>query len=94
LIDRVIVKGKTAGIGIYTSRKELSPEDQHAWQLHEEAARLFYERSFEDAARLFQKVQELLPGDRSSAMYLERSRSNIASPPAPDWTGAISMTAK
>ncbi len=94
LVDRVIVKGKTAGIGIYTSRKELSPEDQHAWQLHEEAARLFYERSFEDAARLFQKVQELLPGDRSSAMYLERSRSNIASPPAPDWTGAISMTAK
>jgi class 3 adenylate cyclase/HAMP domain-containing protein len=94
MIDRVIVKGKTAGIGIYTSRKELNPEDQHAWQLHEEATRLFYERSFEDAARLFQKVQELLPGDRSSAMYLERSKTNIASPPPPDWTGAMSMTAK
>jgi adenylate cyclase len=94
MIDRVIVKGKTAGIGIYTSRRQLSPEDQHAWQLHEEATRLFYERNFEDAARLFQKVQELLPGDRSSAMYLERSKSNIASPPPPDWTGAMSMTAK
>lgn len=94
LIDRVIVKGKTAGIGIYTSRKELSPEEQHAWQLHEEAARLFYERSFEDAARLFQKVQELLPGDRSSAMFLERSKSNIASPPPSDWTGAMAMTVK
>jgi len=94
LIDRVIVKGKTAGIGIYTSRKELSPEEQHAWQLHEEAARLFYERSFEDAARLFQKVQELLPGDHSSAMFLERSNSNITSPPPPDWTGAMAMTMK
>lgn len=94
LIDRVIVKGKTAGIGIYTSRRQLSPEEQHAWQLHEEATRLFYERSFEDSARLFQKVQEMLPGDRSSAMYLERSRSNIASPPPPDWTGAMSMTVK
>ena len=94
LIDRVIVKGKTAGIGIYTSRRQLSPEEQHAWQLHEEAARLFYERSFEDAARLFQKVQELLPGDRSSAMFLERSKSNIASPPPPDWTGAMAMTVK
>ncbi len=94
LIDRVIVKGKTAGIGIYTSRKELSPEEQHAWQLHEEAARLFYERSFEDAARLFQEVQELLPGDRSSAMFLERSKSNITSPPPPDWTGAMAMTVK
>lgn len=94
LIDRVIVKGKTAGIGIYTSRKELSPEEQHVWQLHEEAARLFYERSFEDAARLFQEVQELLPGDRSSAMFLERSKSNITSPPPPDWTGAMAMTVK
>jgi len=94
LIDRVIVKVKTAGIGIYTSRKDLSPEEQHAWQLHEEAAHLFYERSFEDAARLFQKVQELLPEDRSSAMFLERSRSNIASPPPPDWTGATAMTVK
>ena len=94
LIDRVIVKGKTAGIGIYTSRKELSPEEQHVWQLHEEAARLFYERSFEDAARLFQEVQELLPGDRSSAMFLERSKSNIASPPPSDWTGAMAMTVK
>ena len=94
LIDRVIVKGKTAGIGIYTSRKELNPEEQHAWQLHEEAARLFYERSFEDAARLFQEVQELLPGDRSSAMFLERSKSNITSPPPPDWTGAMAMTVK
>jgi hypothetical protein len=94
LIDRVIVKGKTAGIGIYTSRRQLSPEEQHTWQLHEEATRLFYERSFEDSTRLFEKVQELLPGDRSSAMYLERARSNIASPPPPDWTGAISMTVK
>jgi len=94
LIDRVIVKGKTAGIGIYTSRRQLSPEEQHAWQLHEEATRLFYGRSFEEAARLFQEVQELLPGDRPSAMFLERSKSNIARPPAADWTGAMAMTVK
>jgi class 3 adenylate cyclase len=94
LIDRVIVKGKTAGIGIYTVRKELSPEEQHAWGLHEEAAQLFYERKFEDALRLFQKVQEMLPGDRSSLKFIERCKYDIANPPAADWTGAVSMTVK
>jgi adenylate cyclase len=94
LIDRVIVKGKTAGIGIYTARKELSPEEQHAWGLHEEATRLFYNRKFEDAQRLFEKVRELLPDDHPSSMFIERCRSNIASPPGPDWTGAMAMTVK
>jgi adenylate cyclase len=94
LIDRVIVKGKTAGIGIYTARKELSPEEQHAWGLHAEANRLFYDRKFEDAQRLFEKVRELLPDDHPSSMFIERCRSNIASPPGPDWTGAMAMTVK
>jgi class 3 adenylate cyclase/HAMP domain-containing protein len=94
LIDKVIVKGKTEGSGIYTSRRELSPEEQQAWGLHEEAIRLYFERSFEDALRLFRKVQELLPEDRPSAMFVERCRSNIESPPPADWTGAMAMTAK
>jgi class 3 adenylate cyclase/HAMP domain-containing protein len=94
LIDRVIVKGKTAGIGIYTVRKKLDPEEQHAWGLHEQATRLFYDRKFEDSQRLFQKVQEMLPGDRCSSLFIERCRSNIATPPGPEWTGAMAMTVK
>ena len=94
LIDRVIVKGKTAGIGIYTARKELGPEEQQAWKLHEEAARLFYDRKFEEALTQFQKVHHMLPADRPSSMFIERCRSNIENPPSPDWTGATAMTAK
>jgi adenylate cyclase len=94
LIDRVIVKGKTAGIGIYTTRKALSPEDQHAWGVHEEATRLFYDRKFEDALRLFQKVQEMLPSDRPSSMFIERCQTLIKNPPGPEWTGAMAMTVK
>jgi len=94
LIDRVIVKGKTAGIGIYTARKELGPEEQQAWKLHEEAARLFYDRKFEEALTQFQKVHQMLPADRPSSMFIERCRSNIENPPSPDWTGAMAMTAK
>jgi adenylate cyclase len=94
LIDSVIVKGKTAGSGIFTVRKELSPEEQQAWGLHEEATSLFYDRKFEKALPLFQKVQEILPGDRCSAMFIERCTSNIKNPPPPEWTGAVAMTVK
>ena len=94
LIDRVIVKGKTAGIGIYTVRNELSPEQQHAWGLHQEATRLYYERGFAEAQQLFEKVHQLLPEDRASAMFMERCKSNIAAPPPADWTGAMAMTVK
>jgi adenylate cyclase len=94
LIDRVIVKGKTAGSGIYTTRKELTPEEQHAWGLHEEAARLFYGRKFEDALRLFQKVKQMLPEDLPSAKFIERCKILVENPPPPDWTGAVAMTVK
>jgi adenylate cyclase len=94
LIDRVIVKGKTAGIGIYTARKELGPEEQHGWELHDEAMRLFYDRKFQDALRLFQKIHQMLPADRPSSIFIERCNSNIQNPPPPDWTGAMAMTAK
>jgi len=94
MLDKVIVKGKTAGIGIYTARKQLSPEQQQAWQLHAEALQLYYERGFEDAQRLFRKVHDLLPGDRPSEMFAERCRTHLSSPPPPDWTGAVAMTVK
>jgi hypothetical protein len=94
LIDRVIVKGKTAGSGIYTTRKELTPEQQHAWGLHEEAARLFYDRKFPDALRLFQKVKQMLPEDLPSAKFIERCKILVENPPPPDWTGAVAMTVK
>ncbi len=94
LIDRVIVKGKTAGIGIYTARKELGPEEQQAWKLHEEATQLFYNRKFEEALGLFQQVNDMLPTDRPSSLFIERCRTNIEKPPSPDWTGATAMTEK
>jgi class 3 adenylate cyclase len=93
-IDRVTVKGKTLEADIFTTRRELTPQEQHAWGLHEEASRLYYERKFQDALRLFEKVQEMLPRDRPSAMFVERCKAHIAKPPPKQWTGAVSMTVK
>jgi len=73
---------------------QLSPEEQHAWGLHEEAARLFYDRKFQDALRLFQKVKQMLPEDLPSAKFIERCKALVNNPPPPDWTGAVAMTVK
>jgi class 3 adenylate cyclase len=94
MIDRVIVKGKTSGSGIYTARKELAPQERRAWELHGEAARLFYERNFQQALPLFHKVQEMLPEDLPSAKFIKRCQNLIKNPPPKDWTGAEPMTVK
>lgn len=94
LLDRVIVKGKTEGSGIYTTRETLNASEEQAWPIHAEALGLYYQRRFEEAARLFRKVRELLPDDRTSELFIERCRSYIGNPPPSDWTGAVVMTAK
>lgn len=33
-LSKAVVKGKTAGIGIYTTREKLSAQEQQAWQSH------------------------------------------------------------
>jgi len=94
LIDRVVVKGKTSGIGIYVPRRELSAEQREAWELHGKAVKLYYSRGFAAAAEAFQGVLRILPQDRVAAMFLERSRSFQKTPPPAGWTGAEVMTEK
>jgi adenylate cyclase len=94
LIDRVVVKGKTSGIGIYVPRRELSDGEKEAWELHGKAVKLYYSRGFAEAGEAFQGVLGILPQDRVAAMFLERCRSYQQTPPPAGWTGAEVMTEK
>ena len=94
LIDRVVVKGKTSGIGIYVPRRTLSDGEQEAWELHSKALKLYYSRGFAAAADAFGGVLRVLPQDRVAAMFLERCRSFQKTPPPAGWTGAEIMTEK
>jgi class 3 adenylate cyclase/HAMP domain-containing protein len=93
-LDRVVVKGRTSGIGIYVPRQELSAEEREAWELHSQALKHYYSRGFGAAAQSFQQVLRILPQDRTAAMFLERCRSFQKSPPPAEWTGAEVMLAK
>jgi class 3 adenylate cyclase len=94
LIDRVVVKGKTQGVRIYTARKTLNSDKKEAWKLHQVGLDLYYGRQFREAAECFTEVKETLVDDRCSDLFLERCRLYMKSPPPEDWDGLVEITEK
>ncbi|MFP4330097.1 MAG: adenylate/guanylate cyclase domain-containing protein [Alkalispirochaetaceae bacterium] len=94
LLDTVAVKGKTRGVRIYTVRRSLDEATSEAWRLHNEGMSLYYNRRFDEAATLFDRAAEALPGDRGAATMAERSRRYIGTPPPEQWDGVEIMTEK
>ena len=87
-LDKVAVKGRRDGTRIYSVRRSLSPAEEKAWPLHEQALILYYERKFEDAAEVFGQVHALMPEDQCSGLFLQRCATHIKSPPPRVGTGS------
>jgi adenylate cyclase len=94
LLDKVSVKGREKETSIYVLRSSLTAAEVKAWKVHNEAADLFYERKFPEAADGFRQVVEWLPKDAHARRFLEKCRMLKAKPPGPEWTGVIEMTEK
>jgi len=94
LIDKVLVLGKTQAQRIFTVKKQLSEQENRAWQYHHKGLKLYYQRAFTEAAKYFQQVNKLSPGDVVAAMYFDRCKSHLKSPPPPDWNGVHVLTEK
>jgi adenylate cyclase len=94
LLDRVAVKGRSMGSGIFAVRRSVSGAEAGAWQAHEEATKLFYERRFPEAAAGFRRALELLPGDGHAKRFLAQCERLAAAPPPKGWTGIVEMTEK
>jgi class 3 adenylate cyclase/HAMP domain-containing protein len=94
MVDRVVVKGKSKSVGIYTVRKKLEPEVEKAWELHEKALNHYYAREFRKAAAYFRNILNELPYDRPSKILLRRCMRYIDSPPPSQWDGVIQIEVK
>jgi class 3 adenylate cyclase/HAMP domain-containing protein len=94
LLDRVSVKGRKESTGIFTLRRALSADETAAWNAHNDAAALFYERRFPEAAAGFEKVRGMFPKDEHALRYLRKCADLVASAPASDWTGVEELTEK
>jgi len=95
LVDCIAVKGKTKGVRIYTSARGLSDFHLEAWKAHNQAMELYYQRKFQEAFDLFQKVrQNLGEHDFHTTEMIQRCQHYLAHPPAADWNGVEVKTEK
>jgi len=94
LLDTVAVKGKTKGVRIFTVKKTLSPAEQKAWTVHNQGMKLYYSRSFTDAAEKFKEALSLLPGDFNAENLRSRCTDYASSAPPADWNGVEIMKTK
>jgi adenylate cyclase len=96
-LDLLRVKGKAIPIKVYelAARKDqLSDAQKKGFKLYAEALELYLDRKFEKAKALFKKVQEVLPEDGPSEVYIQRAEGYLVKPPPKDWDGVFVMTTK
>lgn len=94
LLDRVIVKGKKQGVGIYTAKLKLSDAEREGWEMYQEGLNCYFERQFPKAAAMFSDVLRVMPDDFCAQLFYNRSEEYLLSPPGDDWTGLTTMTEK
>ena len=93
-IDKVVVKGKSAGSNIYTVRRGMTPKEIDAWCIHEEAIEHYYKRDFSLAMDKFAAVHKLMRQDYTSLLFQKRCLHYLKNPPDENWTGAILLNQK
>jgi len=94
LLDTVAVKGKTKGVRIFTVKKSLSSQEQKAWPIHNQGMKLYYSRSFAEAAEKFKETLALLPGDFNADNLRARCLDYASNPPPDGWNGVEVMKTK
>jgi class 3 adenylate cyclase/HAMP domain-containing protein len=94
LLDRVVVKGKSSGIGIYTAKQVLTDAEERAWKAGEAGMVAYLARDFAAARARYGSVLELIPDDEPAAMMIRRCADFLKAPPPADWVGAVVMEQK
>jgi adenylate cyclase len=94
LVDAVAVKGRTGGIKIYTASKSLTSSEAAAWEEHNAAMDVYYERDFAKAKEGFTRAGKALADDYLTEMMVQRCTRYAANPPDADWAGVEVMESK
>lgn len=94
LLDTVAVKGKTKGVRIFTVKKVLSSAEQKAWPLHNLGMKLYYSRSFNEAALKFKEALAVMPDDFNAGNLYSRCTDYASNPPPENWNGVEVMKTK
>jgi len=87
LIDKVVVKGKTTGQSIYTTKRVLGEEEKRGWATWHSALDLYYQKDFKGAKEILNQVFQWLPEDEMALEYLDRCNFWLSNPVPENWDG-------
>jgi adenylate cyclase len=97
-LDRIVVKGKTKPVSIYEvldfHDDESFPNRMSVVDHFAAGLKLYRETHFARASREFKNALVANDKDKPSALYIERCRAFMETPPPEDWTGEWIMTDK
>ena len=85
-VDRVIVKGKTEAVEIFTFS-----DDTALNELTRNALRAYWDQRWDESEDWWRRLLSQQPQDTISAIYIERIAAIRAMPPTGDWDGAVSL---
>jgi adenylate cyclase len=85
-VDRVIVKGKSQAVEVFTPC-----DDQAVTELTQRAIHLYRSREWDAAEASLREVLALVPEDGVAKLYLERIAAFRAAPPPAQWDGAMEL---
>ena len=97
-LDRIVVKGKTKPVSIYEvldfHDNESFPNRMSVVDHFTEGLMLYRKAEFARASHEFERALVANEKDKPSALYIERCRSFMETPPPEKWTGEWIMTEK
>lgn len=94
-LDLVRVKGKQVPIRIYELKGRQLEENELAYLKDWEAAlETYYGRDWPGAQQRFRQLQESVPDDKTTQMYIDRCQHHEKNPPPADWDGVTTFTTK
>jgi adenylate cyclase len=85
-VDRVIVKGKSEPVEIYTPSADLAVNEVSA-----KAIGAYRLRRWEESELLWREILNRYPDDGIAAVYIERIQRCRITSPAPNWEGAVEL---
>jgi adenylate cyclase len=94
LLDRVVVKGKSRAVKIYTVSRELTDLQALTWSHHGWAMEMYLKRNFQDAMERYSQILTILPTDQTAKLYRERCARFLKNPPPEAWQGESVMSEK
>lgn len=94
LLNRVVVKGKSAPVKIYNVKNSLDAQQKLIWQQHEKAMELYIARDFEGAVNGFQEILDTKANDALAKLYIRRCREYLENPPPDSWQGEFVLRSK